>query len=153
MSQPDPPSPGDAIQAEALRMARSIQTPGQTKEQTKLIAQGIAKGIELYKKQQSAKARERDKLRKRLLKQKQVTPDSAVLEAEANPATDPDQRPALLAGGGVFGLMALAHLLRALLGWEMAIGPWAVPTWISGVAALALAGLSAWLFRTAQQSD
>lgn len=153
MSQPDPPSPGDAIQAEALRMARSIQTPGQTKEHTKLIAQGIAKGIELYKKQQSAKARERDKLRKRLLKQKQTTTGGAALEAEASPAMDPDQRPALLAGGGVFGLMALTHLLRALLGWEVAIGTWTVPVRVSVVAALALAGLSAWLFRAAHRSD
>lgn len=44
-----------------MKIARGTQKPGQTKEQTKLIAQGIKKGIEIYKKQQSEKARELDK--------------------------------------------------------------------------------------------
>jgi hypothetical protein len=55
----------DSIHDEATRIARGTQRPGQTKEQTKLIAQGIQKGIEQYKKQQSAKARELDKKRKK----------------------------------------------------------------------------------------
>ena len=46
---------------DAMKIARGTQKPGQTKEQTKLIAQGIKKGIEIYKKQQSEKARELDK--------------------------------------------------------------------------------------------
>ena len=46
---------------EAMKIARGTQKPGQTKEQTKLIAQGIQKGIEIYKKKQSEKARELDK--------------------------------------------------------------------------------------------
>ena len=44
-----------------MKIARGTQKPGQTKEQTKLIAQGIQKGIEEYKKRQNAKARELDK--------------------------------------------------------------------------------------------
>lgn len=67
-------SPSPETQAEAMQIARATQKPGQTKEQTKLIAQGIQKGIELYKKQQKAKARERDKLRKKQLKEK-TTPN------------------------------------------------------------------------------
>ena len=55
----------DSSQDEATRIARGTQRPGQTKEQTKLIAQGIHKGIEQYKKQQSAKTRELDKKRKK----------------------------------------------------------------------------------------
>ncbi len=51
----------EQTQAEALALARGIQKPKQTKEQTKLIAQGIQKGISLYKKQQKSKARELDK--------------------------------------------------------------------------------------------
>ena len=51
----------DAIQDEAMKIARGTKRPGQTKQQTKLIAQGIKKGIEQYKKQESAKARELDK--------------------------------------------------------------------------------------------
>ncbi len=46
---------------QAMKVARSNQRPGQTKEQTRLIAQGIQKGIEQYKKQQKIKARELDK--------------------------------------------------------------------------------------------
>ncbi len=49
------------IQSEASKIARGNQRPGQTKEQTRLIALGIEKGIDLYKKQQKAKARELDK--------------------------------------------------------------------------------------------
>lgn len=49
------------VAEDAQAMARATQKPGQTKEQTKLIAQGIQKGIEQYKKQQKAKARELDK--------------------------------------------------------------------------------------------
>ena len=58
------------VQAEALRVAKSIQKPKQTKEQTKLIAQGIEKGIAEYKKQQSKISRERDKAKKLKLKEK-----------------------------------------------------------------------------------
>ena len=56
----------DSSQVEATRIARGTQRPGQTKEQTKLIAQGIKKGIEQYKKQQNAKARELDKKLKKV---------------------------------------------------------------------------------------
>jgi len=48
---------------DAMKIARGTQKPGQTKEQTKLIAQGIQKGIDLYKKQQKAKSRELDRQR------------------------------------------------------------------------------------------
>ena len=53
--------------AEALKIARGTQRPGQTKEQTKLIAKGIEKGIAEFRKREKAKARERDKLRKKAL--------------------------------------------------------------------------------------
>ena len=46
---------------EAMMAAKATQRPGQTKEQTKLIAQGIEKGISHYKKQQKGKARELNK--------------------------------------------------------------------------------------------
>ena len=55
-----------------MAIAKGTQKPGQTKEQTKLVAQGIQKGIELYKKQQKAKARELDK---QLKKAKQTSVD------------------------------------------------------------------------------
>lgn|SRR5210317_1700004 len=52
---------------EALKIARGTQRPGQKKEQTKLIARGIEKGIAEFRKREKAKARERDKLRKKAL--------------------------------------------------------------------------------------
>ena len=51
----------DETKEEAMAVAKATQRPGQTKEQTKLIAQGIQKGIDHYKKQQKSKARELDK--------------------------------------------------------------------------------------------
>jgi hypothetical protein len=71
--------PSQETVAEAARIARATQRPGQSKEQTKLIAQGIQKGIDQYKKQQKAKARELDKRRKK-------TTDNTLPESKSNPA-------------------------------------------------------------------
>ena len=62
-----------------MRIARGTQRPGQTKEQTKLIAQGIQKGIEQYKKQHSARARELDKKLKKA-KQQLAAPEVREIE-------------------------------------------------------------------------
>lgn len=53
--------PSPETRDEAIQIAKGTQRPGQTKEQTRLIAQGIQKGIDQYKKQQKAKKRELDK--------------------------------------------------------------------------------------------
>lgn len=58
-------TPSPKTRQEAMKMAKAIQKQGQTKEQTKLIAQGIEKGIALYKAQQKNKAHEIDKKRKK----------------------------------------------------------------------------------------
>lgn len=50
--------PSPETQEDAIKIAKATQRPGQTKEQTKLIAQGIQKGIDQYKKQQKSKSRE-----------------------------------------------------------------------------------------------
>jgi len=55
-------------QEQALKMAKGTQKKGQTKEHTKLISQGIEKGIAEYKKQQSQKARDKDKQHKQKVK-------------------------------------------------------------------------------------
>ncbi len=69
----------DKTKDDAVKVARATQRPGQTKEQTKLIAQGIQKGIDLYKKQQKGKSRELDKkLRKVSSKTQQVESSSEV---------------------------------------------------------------------------
>ena len=58
-------------QQEAMKIARANQKPGQTKEQTQLIAQGIQKGIDEYKKQMKARAREASRQKKLQAKAKQ----------------------------------------------------------------------------------
>lgn len=58
------------VQDQAMKVAKATQKPGQTKEQTKLIAQGIEKGIAEYKKQQKKQSREHNKLKKQQLKLK-----------------------------------------------------------------------------------
>ena len=66
---------------DAIKIAKGIQKPGQTKEQTKLIAQGIQKGIAEYKKQQKTKAKELDKLKKKLTQQQNIAPaDKPIIE-------------------------------------------------------------------------
>ncbi len=72
------PKPSPETRDEAMKIARGTQRPGETKEQTKLIAQGIQKGIDLYKKQQKAKARELDRQRNKRSKEKtqHVDPDT-----------------------------------------------------------------------------
>ena len=61
--------PSNETQEQALKIARSTQRPGQTKEQTKLIAQGIEKGIQNYKKQQKSRSRELNKKLKHVSRQ------------------------------------------------------------------------------------
>ena len=69
--------PSQETQEAAMKIARATQRQGQSKEQTRLIAQGIQKGIELYKKQQKAKYRELDKKRKKsLTRQESVDSDN-----------------------------------------------------------------------------
>ena len=56
------------VQTESTRIANGIKKPGQSREQTKLIAAGIEKGIAEYKKQHKAKARQLDKQKKQKIR-------------------------------------------------------------------------------------
>ena len=56
----------DETHDEAQKITKGTQVPGQTKEQSKIIAQGIERGIELYKKQNKEKARDLDRRRRQL---------------------------------------------------------------------------------------
>lgn len=62
--------PDSMVSDKALNIAQGIKQGNQTKTQTKLVAQGIGKGIELYKKQQNKKQRDIDKNKKKELKNK-----------------------------------------------------------------------------------
>lgn len=75
-----------------MKIAKSTQKPGQTKEQTRLVAQGIEKGIALYKKQQKEKKRQADKAQKkqRREKLKPATSDNTMQgDATSHQATQP----------------------------------------------------------------
>jgi len=74
--------PSPQTQEEALKLAKSTLRPAQTKEQTRLIAQGIQNGIDLYKRQQKEKAREINKRLKKAAKQKNEAVDSEETEHE-----------------------------------------------------------------------
>ncbi len=75
--------PSQQTQEEALKIARGTQRPAQTKEQTKLIAQGIQKGIDLYKKQQKEKARDLNRKLKKVSSQKAQSVESDDDEIQA----------------------------------------------------------------------
>ncbi|KUE79454.1 hypothetical protein ATO46_05390 [Aeromonas schubertii] len=96
--------------AEAQRLARANQKPGQTKEQTQLIAQGIQKGIEEYKKQQKAKARDLSRYKKLQAKAKSQN-EMAEVSEEVEILIERRHHPLpwllLLASWGAFGLWLL----------------------------------------------
>ncbi len=75
------PPISDQIVDEAMLIAKGTQKPKQTKEQTKLIAQGIQKGIAEYKKQQKVKIRQQNKEKKKSLKKQNMHPH---LDSELN---------------------------------------------------------------------
>lgn len=54
-------------------IAKKTQKPGQTKEQTRLIAQGIQKGIAEYKKMAKSKHRQAEKAKKKKQPEDQTT--------------------------------------------------------------------------------
>jgi Flp pilus assembly protein TadB len=83
-------------QTQAMKLAKGTQKPGQTKEQTKLIAQGIEKGISEYKKQQNKKSRTRDKERKAQVKIKQANQANAETTGSSEPKPSANYLPWLL---------------------------------------------------------
>ena len=80
---------------EALAIAKKTQKPGQTKEQTRLIAQGIQKGIADYKKSAKAKHRQADKAQKKVQKQKQLNNQTTEI-VETTPANNSKPLPWIL---------------------------------------------------------
>lgn len=97
--------------AEALKIARGTQRPGQKKEQTKLIAKGIEKGIAEFRKREKAKARERDKLRKKAKDPKPTQP-----QAEKIP--DVQTKKSALRSAWVPWLLLLASWAYFLIQWR-----------------------------------
>lgn len=85
------------VQTESIRIANGTKKPGQTKEQTKLIAAGIEKGIAEYKKQHKSKVRQQDKQKKQKLRS-DAAAAAQVTEVQVEQTTSPSRLPwALLA--------------------------------------------------------
>ncbi|ABG41413.1 conserved hypothetical protein [Paraglaciecola sp. T6c] len=74
------PKVSPQVEEQAMKLAKGRQKSGQTKEQTKLIAQGIQKGIADYKKQQRIKLREIDKQRKQKAKHVADKPNEPTIQ-------------------------------------------------------------------------
>ncbi|MGR5243824.1 DUF2956 domain-containing protein [Vibrio sp. PNB23_22_6] len=89
------PAPSQETQAEAMKVAKATQKPGQTKEQTKLIAQGIEKGIALYKKQQKERNRQADRAKKMQQKEKQRRREQVTAQEEVV-TNMPQDKPSVL---------------------------------------------------------
>ena len=53
--------------------------------------------------------------------------------------------------GAIFGLVALAHLVRLFLGSVIVIGSLNVPRWASMIAVFAAGVLSVWLLRLSRE--
>ena len=51
--------------------------------------------------------------------------------------------------GSIFALVAVAHLVRLLAGWQVTIDGWEAPGWISVIGLLVPAALATWAFRLA----
>ena len=52
----------------------------------------------------------------------------------------------------IFGLVALLHLLRLVMGWSIAIETWAVPMWFSWIGLVVAGALSYFGARLARRS-
>ncbi|NVD06118.1 DUF2956 domain-containing protein [Vibrio sp. JPW-9-11-11] len=90
--------PSVETQQEAFKIAKATQKPGQTKEQTRLIAQGIEKGIAQYKKQQKERARQANKAKKKAHKAKQASsPAAEVSPTQSSTVTEQKQNDGRLA--------------------------------------------------------
>ncbi|WP_331350727.1 DUF2956 family protein [Cellvibrio sp. UBA7671] len=73
------------LRAEALKIANTIKTEGQTPVETKAIANGIQRGMEMFLRQQSEKTRELDKRVKKVKQlSNQITQQKPADEKEVN---------------------------------------------------------------------
>jgi len=57
------------------------------------------------------------------------------------------RKPFTLAAVAVFSIVALAQLLRLVLGWEVTVQGFAIPLWASAIACVVAGGLAAAVWR------
>ena len=81
-----------------------------------------------------------------------VQPDTVVRGCTTNMEADMSQRTFSLVAGVVFGLIALAHVLRIVFGWSLTIQDFSVPMWASWIAIVVTGYLAYEGFRLAKKS-
>jgi hypothetical protein len=55
-----------------------------------------------------------------------------------------------MVSGIIFGFIAIAHLIRAILGWPLLVNGVSISVAASGIAFLVMGGLSVWAFRSSR---
>ena len=55
----------------------------------------------------------------------------------------------LIISGTIFGIVAVLHLLRVVNSWDLVLGPWSAPMWVSWLGTLVPAVLCVWALRLA----
>ena len=81
------------VRAEALKIANTIKTDGQTTVETKAIANGIQRGMELFLRQQSERTRDLDKRTKKVKQlTTQLTQNKPTVDKEEIEYTQPSPR-------------------------------------------------------------
>ena len=60
------------------------------------------------------------------------------------------KKPFTMIAVGVFGMVALLHVLRLALGWEVIFQGTAIPMWMSGLGVVVAGGLAIMLWRESQ---
>lgn len=59
----------------------------------------------------------------------------------------------LTISGLVFGVIAIAHVVRVALGWPVTVGTYAVPTWASAIAFVVCGWMAGWAVRLSRQPN
>ncbi len=134
-------------QEEAMRMAKANQRPGQGKEQTKLIAKGIEKGIAEYKKQEKAKVRVRNKTHHKAQKSSSLNsiPEQADGKEVGRLVANGSKLP-LLVSGLAFSLIAIHHLVWFFTGTSLFLDGVIIPSQLSLLVAGVCVALAGWVF-------
>jgi hypothetical protein len=63
-----------------------------------------------------------------------------------------DRKQYLMVAGAIFAVVALAHLLRAVMNWPIVIAGWIVPMWLSWLG-FVIAGALSWFGLTLAKRD
>jgi len=61
-------------------------------------------------------------------------------------------KPFTLAAVVVFSLVAISHLIRVALGWDVTVNGVSIPVWVSGIGVVVAGGLAFMLWRESRKA-